>query len=92
MRRFEARYTRTAARAIRRLPSDLQTLCAAAIARLVEAPDCGKRLHGVLAGYRSYRTGAYRIVYRVERDYLVIVVVAVGHLRDIYERLRRRMG
>ncbi len=91
MSRYEVRYTPTAARAIRRLPADVRCLCAAAIARLAEEPERGKRLHGVLRGLSSYRTGAYRIVYRVEQGVLLIVVVGVGHRRDVYERLSRRL-
>ena len=32
------------------------------------------------------RTGDYRIVYEVHDDVLVVLVVAVGHQREIYER------
>ena len=30
------------------------------------------------------RVGDYRIIYRVEDDVLIVVVVKVGHRRDIY--------
>ncbi|HEU4701168.1 MAG TPA: type II toxin-antitoxin system RelE/ParE family toxin, partial [Conexibacter sp.] len=32
------------------------------------------------------RVGDYRIVYTVADDVLLIVVVAVGHRRDVYDR------
>lgn len=32
------------------------------------------------------RTGDYRIVYEVHDDVLLVLVVAVGHWRDIYQR------
>jgi mRNA interferase RelE/StbE len=32
------------------------------------------------------RIGDYRIVYTVEGDVLLIVVVTVGHRRDVYDR------
>ena len=32
------------------------------------------------------RTGDYRIVYEVHDDVLLVLVVAVGHRRDIYQR------
>jgi len=35
--------------------------------------------------------GDFRIVYRVIEDRIEILVVAVGHRRDVYERLRRRL-
>lgn len=32
------------------------------------------------------RTGDYRIVYEIHDDVLMVLVVAVGHRREIYER------
>jgi mRNA interferase RelE/StbE len=32
------------------------------------------------------RVGSYRIIYTVEDDVLLVVVVALGHRREIYER------
>ena len=32
------------------------------------------------------RVGDYRVLYRVEDDVLLVVVVAVGHRREVYER------
>lgn len=41
-----------------------------------------------LSGSERYRIrqGNYRILYSIEDDKLVIVVVKVGHRREIYER------
>lgn len=36
------------------------------------------------------RDGDYRIVYSVEDDILLILVVGVGHRKDIYRRLFRK--
>ena len=32
------------------------------------------------------RTGDYRIVYEIHDDVLLVLVVAVGHRRDVYQR------
>jgi mRNA interferase RelE/StbE len=32
------------------------------------------------------RVGDYRIIYTIEDDVLLIVVVTIGHRRDVYER------
>jgi mRNA interferase RelE/StbE len=32
------------------------------------------------------RVGDYRIIYSIHDDVLLIVVVALGHRRDVYER------
>ncbi|MBI3291960.1 MAG: type II toxin-antitoxin system RelE/ParE family toxin [Elusimicrobia bacterium] len=47
-------------------------------------PSLGKPLHGKLQGLRSYRMGNYRILYEVRHSHLMIVVVELGHRREIY--------
>ena len=37
--------------------------------------------------FHEIRSGDYRIVYEIHDDRLVILVVKVGHRKDIYERL-----
>ena len=48
-------------------------------------PSRAKRLVGGEGEWRA-RTGDYRIVYEVRDDVLVVLVVGVGHRRDINER------
>ena len=47
---------------------------------LARAPELGKPLIGELAGYHSLRAVGqrFRILYRIERDRLTVLVVAVG--------------
>lgn len=58
---------------------------------LGDDPLRGKPLQLDLKGLRSWRTGDFRIVYRVIEDRIEILVVAVGHRREVYDRLRRRL-
>lgn len=44
----------------------------------------GKPLRGDMGEFWSYRVGEYRIVALIEDKTLVIVVISVGHRRDIY--------
>ena len=46
-------------------------------------PQCQK-----LTGMERYRVrqGDYRILYSIEDDRLIVVVVKVGHRREVYER------
>jgi mRNA interferase RelE/StbE len=48
-------------------------------------PAQGKPLHGELQGLRSYRLGSYRILYEVRRGELLVVVIDLGHRREIYK-------
>ncbi|MDI6026406.1 type II toxin-antitoxin system RelE/ParE family toxin [Corticibacterium sp. UT-5YL-CI-8] len=46
--------------------------------------EAGKALKGPLATFWRYRVGDYRIICDVQDDRLVILVVMIGHRRDIY--------
>lgn len=39
---------------------------------------------GERAGYWRYRIGDYRVIARIEDQKLVIVVITVGHRRQVY--------
>ena len=47
-------------------------------------PLQGKPLKGELKGRYSYRVGSYRIVYLIRRHELLVLVIDIGHRRDIY--------
>ena len=46
----------------------------------------GKALTSNRAGQWRYRIGDYRIIASIEDDKLVILVIAVGHRREIYSK------
>jgi mRNA interferase RelE/StbE len=46
----------------------------------------GDPLKGPLRDYWRYRVGDYRIVCLLEHDRLVVLVLRVGHRREIYDR------
>lgn len=50
------------------------------VGELARAPELGRALIGELADYRSLRAVGqrFRILYRVERDQVTVLVVAVG--------------
>lgn len=45
----------------------------------------GKALKGNLKNQWRYRVGNYRILCDIEDDRLVILVISVGHRKDIYD-------
>jgi mRNA interferase RelE/StbE len=50
-------------------------------------PPGSKALKGGGAGLRRLRSGDYRILYRIRNEVLLVLVVAVGHRRDVYRGL-----
>jgi mRNA interferase RelE/StbE len=49
-------------------------------------PVGAKALQGSSKGHLRVRIGDYRIIYRVEDDRLLVLVVRVGHRKDVYRR------
>jgi mRNA interferase RelE/StbE len=44
-----------------------------------------KELSGNLSGLLSYRVGDYRIICEIHDDILLVLVVRIGHRKDVYE-------
>lgn len=47
--------------------------------------EAGKPLRGELKGLRSHRFGNYRILYEVRHGELLVIVIDLGHRREIYD-------
>jgi mRNA interferase RelE/StbE len=55
------------------------------VAALDNPRQRGKALTGNRVGYWRWRFGDYRVIGRIENEILVIVVIAVGHRREVYD-------
>jgi mRNA interferase RelE/StbE len=84
--RYKIELRPAAARALRKLDPQVARRVQAAIALLAEdpRPPASRPLRGRPAW--RVRVGDYRVIYTIEDDVLLIVVVTLGHRRDIYER------
>ena len=51
---------------------------------LADNPFRGTQLKGELTGLRRIRVGQYRVIYEIQNDPLIILVIRVGHRKDIY--------
>ncbi len=78
------------AKIIRRLPRSLLPRLLDALAELERAPHAGLQLKGYEGRYFRVRVADWRIVYTIEEDRLIVVVVELAHRREVYERLQRR--
>ena len=77
----------SAARQLRKFDSDVRRRIQAAIDLLAvePRPPAATRLVGGSGEWRV-RTGNYRIVYEIDDDQLVVLVLRMGHRREIYDR------
>lgn len=85
------RFSASAARALRKLDPEIRRRVRTALATLRDEPERGKPLQLTLKGLRSWRTGDFRIVYRLDEGRIEILVIALGHRREVYARLRERL-
>ncbi|WP_303921094.1 type II toxin-antitoxin system RelE/ParE family toxin [Treponema berlinense] len=52
----------------------------------------GEPLQENLSAYWKYRVGDYRLVAEIKDDVLVVLMLAVGHRRDIYKSASKRLN
>lgn len=85
MPRYKVELHRTAKRQLDRLPRVIQWRVAEAISELADEPRPGgcSKLAGRPNDWRI-RIGDYRVIYQIRDQVLHVLVVRVGHRRDIY--------
>ena len=74
----------SAARALSRLDRSIQVRVARRIDRLAADPRADAvKLRGADDVWRA-RVGDYRILFRIEDDRLVVLIIRIGHRREVY--------
>ncbi len=56
------------------------------LTKLEDPRQIGAILQGTLSDYWKYRVGDYRVICSLEDDQLVVMVLRVGHRKEIYSR------
>lgn len=74
----------SAAKTLATMPRDDRLRIIDAIDQLGANPAAGGVLKGEYAGLRRIRVGDYRVVYEVQDNKLVVLVVRIGHRRELY--------
>ncbi len=82
--RYSLAITRRFKRSFRKLPRNVQERVYERIALLLENPYLGVRLRGELSGLYRLRVGDYRVIYAIDEEKRLIVLLDVGHRRRIY--------
>jgi mRNA interferase RelE/StbE len=55
-----------------------------ALERLIANPWIGKILKGNFKDLFSYRVGDHRIIYQLEHQKILIIILKISHRRDVY--------
>lgn len=86
--RYSITYKPSAAKALRKFDRQYQRTIITAIDALAHQPrpDGVKKLQGGEGEYRL-RVGSYRVIYDINDSELIILVLHLGHRKDIYRKL-----
>jgi mRNA interferase RelE/StbE len=85
---YHVKVKRSAAKALKKIPKADQKRIADKIASLAEDlpnPDTTKMKGN--NPFHRIRVGEHRIIYEIQEDVLLILVVKIGHRKDIYRNL-----
>lgn len=87
---YRVEFTKSAQKEFDKLPEKVQSKTIEALHLLSLHPYSDllkiKKLKGAEALYRI-RLGDYRVVYEIRNDRLVVVVIKIGHRREVYKNL-----
>ncbi len=92
LKKYSIKYTKEAKKKIEKLDKSIRLIIKKSIESLSSNPYKGKPLSHDIAGLYSLRTSDYRIIYRIKEKQLIIIVVTVGHRREIYKKLKELIG
>ncbi len=91
--KFTVEYTQTAVKQLKKMDRRIAALLVSFIeSKLLHCEDpraFGAPLRGDLKDKWRYRIGNYRILAKIDDDLITIIVVELGHRRDIYVRAQR---
>jgi mRNA interferase RelE/StbE len=82
---WKIEYNKEAVRNLEKISTSEKNKIFRGIEELRENPDLGKQLVGPLKGLRSLRIGNYRVIYKKEMQIITIIVLAIGHRKNIYK-------
>ena len=89
---YRVEFERAASRALKRLDEPVRRRVFRAVAALAEDPrPAGAEVLSAPERLYRIRIGDYRVIYAIEDDRLLVLVVQVGHRRDVYRKLQARV-
>ena len=90
---YKVEYSKQSLKALQKLDNSISRAIVAWIEKnLVETENpraFGKALKGKLSSFWRYRIGDYRIISLIQDDKLTILLVTIGHRKEVYKCLRR---
>ena len=76
-----------AAKSLKKLPPSLRNRVLASVKELEESPEKGDQLKP--SQFWRVRVGDYRVIYEVDRSAKRIIILHVGHRKNVYDDFSR---
>ena len=86
--KYSVEFKKSAAKTLQKLPQSVQKRIIDKLSEIENSPP--PLVETKLKGnnpFNRIRVGDYRIIYEIQNDILVILVIKIGHRRDIYKHL-----
>ena len=85
MPKYKVLIARSAEKQLRKLPDKIRDRLAREIVQLGDDPFPfgSKKLSGTESSYRI-RIGDYRVIYEIEYREVIVLVLKIGHRKDVY--------
>lgn len=88
MTKWTINFTKKSQKELQKLDRPIQTQIVAELNRILllnNPREVGKSLTGGLSGLWRYRVGDYRVVAELEDSIFTVIVVRIGHRKQIYD-------
>jgi len=82
---FQVNLSKTSKKELNKLNSKDQSRIINVLEKLSSNPYLGKKLKGPLREYYSYKVWPFRIIYSVKKKALIVLIVRIGHRKNVYE-------
>lgn len=81
---YSLNYSESAKKQFKKLPRDIQQRLLSALERIRIRPEIFvERLIGI--PYYKFRVGDYRIILDIEQNKLLILIIKIGHRKNVYK-------
>lgn len=89
---YKLRFLKRAVRELEKIDVPHQKIIKAKLEILSRSPEALAnnitKLAGTARDYHRLRVGTYRVIFERRDDELIIIVIRIGHRRDVYSKLR----
>ena len=81
---FDIVLTAESEKFIKKCDKQIRNRIIKSLRKLEKEPESGKPLTSILTGLWSLRIGDYRAIYQIKNSELIVVVIRIGHRKNVY--------